>query len=251
MEQGAAPRDLMRRRVRVAEFYLVPIKSDNNVLPDDVKDGSVELFDESSDSWCSLDYKTLHEECQAFQKHYKSIAKTEQKYGSVLIIRPNIEHYMLGLIIGKGGLDELGATLWGQTELSCFDDGQHGIWGMSYKYHEKVSFFVNSSAPVFESDMLTLIQAIVFNERNLIRLWDVAYDGYVGGKANLSLSLKGKILIWETGKDMSLFRWSTWRDNDTTAFENEKANWRKNDSILTTPYTGASILIIPIQYTER
>ena len=45
---------------------------------------------------------------------------------------------MLGLIIGKGRLDDLGATLWGQTELSCFDDGQHGIWGMSYKYHEKV-----------------------------------------------------------------------------------------------------------------
>jgi len=37
----------------------------------------------------------------------------------------------------------------------------HGIWGMSYKYHER---------------------AIVFNEKNLIRLWDVAYDGYSGGK---------------------------------------------------------------------
>jgi len=32
---------------------------------------------------------------------------------------------------------------------------------MSYKYHER---------------------AIVFNEKNLVRLWDVAYDGYVGGK---------------------------------------------------------------------
>jgi hypothetical protein len=37
----------------------------------------------------------------------------------------------------------------------------HGIWGMSYKYHER---------------------AIVFNEKNLIRLWDIAYDGYNGGK---------------------------------------------------------------------
>jgi len=33
--------------------------------------------------------------------------------------------------------------------------------GMSYKYHER---------------------AIVFNEKNLIRLWDIAYDGYNGGK---------------------------------------------------------------------
>ena len=32
---------------------------------------------------------------------------------------------------------------------------------MSYKYHER---------------------AIVFNERNLVRLWDIAYDGYNGGK---------------------------------------------------------------------
>ena len=77
-----------------------------------------------------------------------------------MIIRPNIEHNMLGVILGQGGSD-LGHTLWGQTELSCYDDSMHGIWGMSYKYHER---------------------AIVFNEKNLIRLWDVAYDGYNGGK---------------------------------------------------------------------
>jgi hypothetical protein len=67
---------------------------------------------------------------------------------------------MLGVIMGQGGND-LGNTLWGQTELSCYDDSMHGIWGMSYKYHER---------------------AIVFNEKNLVRLWDVAYDGYCGGK---------------------------------------------------------------------
>ena len=43
-----------------------------------------------------------------------------------VIVRPCIEHNMLGIIIGKGGLDELGATLWGQTELSCYDDSFHG-----------------------------------------------------------------------------------------------------------------------------
>lgn len=78
-----------------------------------------------------------------------------------VLIRPCIEHNMLGVIMGRGGAEELGATLWGQTELSCYDDSFHGVWGMSYKYHER---------------------AIVFNERNLIRLWDVAYDGYNGGK---------------------------------------------------------------------
>ena len=62
--------------------------------------------------------------------------------------------------MGLGG-DQLGNTLWGQTELSVYDDSMHGVWGMSYKYHER---------------------AIVFNEKNLVRLWDVAYDGYNGGK---------------------------------------------------------------------
>ncbi len=62
--------------------------------------------------------------------------------------------------MGQDG-ENLGHTLWGQTELSCYDDSMHGIWGMSYKYHER---------------------AIVFNEKNLVRLWDVAYDGYTGGK---------------------------------------------------------------------
>jgi hypothetical protein len=78
----------------------------------------------------------------------------------LVIVRPNIEHNMLGIIMGQGG-ESLGSTLWGQTELSVYDDSMHGIWGMSYKYHER---------------------AIVFNERNLIRLWDIAYDGYNGGK---------------------------------------------------------------------
>jgi hypothetical protein len=78
----------------------------------------------------------------------------------IVVVRPNIEHQMLGIIMGQGG-ENLGATLWGQTELSCYDDSMHGIWGMSYKYHER---------------------AIVFNEKNLVRLWDVAYDGYTGGK---------------------------------------------------------------------
>jgi hypothetical protein len=78
-----------------------------------------------------------------------------------VIVRPCIEHNMLGIIMGRGGTEELGSTFWGQTELSCYDDSFHGVWGMSYKYHER---------------------ALVLNERNMIRLWDVSYDGYNGGK---------------------------------------------------------------------
>jgi hypothetical protein len=85
-----------------------------------------------------------------------------------VIIRPCVEHNMLGIILGRGGSPEtLGATLWGQTELSCYDDSMYGVWGMSYKYHAR---------------------AMVFNERNLIRLWDVCYDGYNGGKDDTSVN---------------------------------------------------------------
>jgi len=79
----------------------------------------------------------------------------------ILLLRPNIEHQMFGIIMGKSGLDDLGATLWGQTQLECYSDSVHGIWGMSYKYNER---------------------AIVFNEKNLVRVWDIAYASYCGGK---------------------------------------------------------------------
>ena len=45
----------------------------------------------------------------------------------ILALRPCAEHYMLCVIMGRGGTQELGATFWGQTELSCYDDAQHGI----------------------------------------------------------------------------------------------------------------------------
>jgi hypothetical protein len=37
-----------------------------------------------------------------------------------VIIRPVIEHNMLGVIVGRSGSKELGSTLWGQTEQSCY-----------------------------------------------------------------------------------------------------------------------------------
>ena len=96
----------------------------------------------------------------------------------IVVLRPNIEHEMLGLIMGRGGTQELGATFWGQTELSCYDDAQHGIWGMSYKYHER---------------------AMVTNERNLIRTYDVAFDGYNGG-------MDQSHVVWNDADSRNKFR---------------------------------------------
>jgi len=113
----------------------------------------------------------------------------------VVIVRPNIEHNMLGIIMGLGG-EELGNTLWGQTELSVYDDSMHGIWGMSYKYHER---------------------AIVFNEKNLVRMWDIAYDGYNGGK------------------DDTWVNWTNFRSVD--AFKEATLNLGKN-------YRGPSMMVM-------
>ena len=241
IEEGTAPRDLLRRRVRVSEFYVLPncssgapvaaveggeeafsfstlsrlsagesSASSSEALPDDVA-GEVRLYDEGSDSFVHIPYKKLLDQCRRFIAKANRVARTRQgedplsgvlipdTIGAVLLLRPNIEHYMLGIIMGKGGsIDDLGATLWGQTELSCFDDGQHGVWGMSYKYHAS---------------------AIVFNERNLLRMWDVAYDGYVGGK------------------DTSILDWAS--DSDIARFI-------KADNNLAAPYNGPSLLVLPL-----
>jgi hypothetical protein len=245
IQDGEAPRDLLRRRVRVCEFYLLPNCNNNNggsgaaelqdgviqlsnlqrLQPGDGNNlqqqqvggqginsvGAVRLYDESSDSFVVLRYDKILEQCRRFITRANTAAQRRlhddplhqmlipEQIGSVLLIRPNIEHYMLGMIMGKGGsMDDLGATLWGQTELSCFDDGQHGVWGMSYKYHAS---------------------ALVFNERNLHRMWDIAYDGYCGGK------------------DCSILDWGS--DPDVQRFI-------KADSNLLSPYAGPSVLVLPL-----
>ena len=122
-----------------------------------------------------------------------------------LIIRPSIEHYMLGGIIGRGGTQELGCTFWGQTELSCYDDAQHGIWGMSYKYHER---------------------AMVLNEKNMVRLYDIAFDGYVGGMDTTHVPFK----------------------TDDTSYKRIPIteDWREQMYDRTQPYRGPSMIVIPV-----
>jgi len=127
----------------------------------------------------------------------------------VVIVRPNIEHHMLGIILGQGG-ESLGSTFWGQTELSCYDDSMHGIWGMSYKYHER---------------------AIVINERNLIRLWDVAYDGYVGGKDDTAVD-------WNND------------DEDVKRFPNSRISFLQHTTDVTRPYRGPSMMVMAFDHKQ-
>ena len=115
-----------------------------------------------------------------------------------VIVRPCIEHNMLGVIMGRGGTEELGCTFWGQTELACYDDSFHGVWGMQYKYHER---------------------ALVTNERNMIRLWDVAYDGYNGGK------------------DDSVVNWSDEAPNRPRLFNRYATD-------MSVPYQGPSLMVM-------
>ena len=60
---------------------------------------------------------------------------------------------------------------------------------------------------------------MVFNERNLIRLWDISYDGYVGGK-------DASILDWGSDSDLGRFI--------------------RADNNLSMPYGGPSIVVLPI-----
>ena len=130
---------------------------------------------------------------------YLAISQDDEDDYEYVIVRPCIEHSMLSVIMGRGGgPDVLGAMLWGQTELSCYDDSMYGVWGLSYKYHSR---------------------ALVFNERNLIRVWDVCYDGYNGGKDDSSVK-------W--------YEESPGMDRPFNAAVTD----------MTTPYTGPSLMVM-------
>ena len=136
LDNGSQPRDILRRRVRTAEFYIVPRFDQGNV--------DVELYDEGSDNWAKLvcpaglagrfnvEIVDMYNVAQ-YKKDGQGQLTADAEDHNWLLLRPNIEHYMLGVIIGRGGLEHLGACFWGQTEMSVFDDGQHGVWGMTYK----------------------------------------------------------------------------------------------------------------------
>jgi hypothetical protein len=126
---------VLKRRVRVAEYYWVPLA--------DVT--SYQIYNQKKDMWVTFD-KThalkASEPLSVFAdiqlppnlfgtraEHYDALEPLLRD-GYCLLVRPNIEHEMLTVIAGRGGTQELGATFWGQTELACYDDAQHGIWGL-------------------------------------------------------------------------------------------------------------------------
>ena len=167
LEPGRKPRNVLKRRVRIAEYYWVPLADVTAYQIYNQKRDMMTTFDRThalkasdprsifGDGGLVLDEVFFGPAADQYEKLEPLLRE-----GYCLLLRPNIEHEMLTVIAGRGGTQELGATFWGQTELACYDDAQHGIWGMSYKYHER---------------------AIVTNERNLIRMHDVAFDGYGGG----------------------------------------------------------------------
>jgi hypothetical protein len=143
----------------------------------------------------------FRDQWELFPQHipYLDVIGEDNEDYEYVIVRPCIEHNMLGIILARGGgPSQLGATLWGQTELSCYDDSYYGTWGLSYKYHTR---------------------ALVFNERNLIRLWDVCYDGYNGGK------------------DDTAVRWAEEAPGMDRAFNNSVTD-------MSVPYTGPSLMVM-------
>lgn len=67
-----------------------------------------------------------------------------------------------------------------------------------------------------------LERAIVFNERNMHRVFDVAYDGYIGGK------------------DVQILKW----DDDT-----QKDQFKEAMEDTSRPYDGPSVIVLPMYHT--
>ena len=191
LERGRVPRNVLKRRVRVAEYYWVEESHPHTI---------VGVYNQKMDSMENFTKQALIQSSGVLALFNDDIEDNPNvlkalNHAPMMLLRPNVEHEMLGVIVGRGGTQELGATFWGQTELACYDDAQHGLWGMSYKYHER---------------------AMVTNERNMIRMFDIAFDGYIGGM------------------DTDVMKWS---DNETNDFL--KATYDQD-----TPFAGSSVVVM-------
>lgn len=85
MEDGAEPRDVMRRRVRVAEYYRIPWEQG-------IENKRFSFYDESKDAWVQFTWKQLYEMSRLptddinITAEVAAAAQTE-----LVIVRPNIE----------------------------------------------------------------------------------------------------------------------------------------------------------------
>lgn len=119
MEDGAPPRDILRRRVRTAEYYRIPaidgVKERNKMYS---------FYNETKDAWDKFDWETLYNKSIIGHRQNNEgkliMPESNDDKWELIILRPNIEHNMLGIIMGRGGLEDLGGTLWGQTEVVFF-----------------------------------------------------------------------------------------------------------------------------------
>jgi len=119
----------------------------------------VHLYNEDSDRFELLNINTIWSSmadaagmrCGATSRMVAGFAESSKSRGSttghdnaqgLMLLRCNIEHFMLGVVLGRGGMDHLGATIWRQTETSVFDSSYiHGVWEMTYTYHERAIVF--------------------------------------------------------------------------------------------------------------
>ncbi len=71
-------------------------------------------------------------------------------------------------------------------------------------------------------------RAIVINEKNLVRLWDIAYDGYVGGKEDSAVD-------W---------------DDDVEEHPNSQARLVAQTMDVTVPFRGPSMMVMSFDHSE-
>jgi len=71
-------------------------------------------------------------------------------------------------------------------------------------------------------------RAIVINEKNLVRLWDIAYDGYVGGKEDSAVD---------------------WEDSDEKN-PSSQARLCSQTMDVTMPYRGPSMMVMCFDHTD-
>ena len=107
MEEGAAPRDVLRRRVRTSEFYFG--KANTGPKPGGGTNAltSVTLYDEASDNFMPLSVDKIQDAWRSqadltdvwehIPKNSSGIV-TSKDPTTWLLVRPNIEHWMLGTL---------------------------------------------------------------------------------------------------------------------------------------------------------
>jgi hypothetical protein len=121
METGAAPRDPFVRRVRVGEYYTVHV---NRVALNDVNLPVVSMYDQNRDCDVPLTYANLLRAAATTEEHLDRLMNADAV--TLVILRPCWEHEMHCAVLGNGGLQNLGASFYGQSEVSCYDDAQYG-----------------------------------------------------------------------------------------------------------------------------